>query len=128
MMAEVLLDRSFAALGHPVRRAIVARLASGDTTVNELANPFAISLPAISRHLRVLERAGLVAQEREGQFRRCRLNGEGLNEAYEWLEFHRRFWSESLDRLEEHLNASAKTKRQSKGTRHGSPRSANRKR
>jgi DNA-binding transcriptional ArsR family regulator len=99
------LDHAFAALADPTRRAILGRLSRGDTTVGALAEPFDISLPAISRHLRVLERAQLITQERRGQFRTCRLNPAGLREASEWLEFYRRFWSETLDRLDEHLTA-----------------------
>ena len=119
-MQPALLDRTFAALGNPMRRAIVARLSSGAVTVAELARPFGVSAPAISRHLRVLESAHLVTQEREGKFRRCKLNAEGLNGVAEWLEFHRRFWTQSFDRLDEHLKATAKTK----GTRHGQARKA----
>ena len=111
------LDQTFAALADPTRRAIVARLASGAATVNELAAPFAISLPAISRHLNVLERAALIVREREGQFRRCRLNPQALQAASEWLDFHTRFWSDSFDRLEEHLKQPTKPRR-SHGTRH----------
>ena len=106
MNASARLDLTFAALADPTRRAIVQRLASGESTVTELARPFAISLPAISRHLRVLERAALVRQERDGQFRRCRLEAQGLQTAAAWLDFYRRFWSESLDRLDEHLKSS----------------------
>jgi DNA-binding transcriptional ArsR family regulator len=97
------LDHTFAALADPTRRAILARLAQGDATVGELAEPFAISLPAISRHLRVLETAALIAREREGQNRRCRLRPEALAQASEWLDFYRRFWSGALDRLDAHL-------------------------
>jgi DNA-binding transcriptional ArsR family regulator len=110
------LDRSFAALADPTRRAIVQRLAAGETTVTELAKPFAISLPAISRHLRVLEAATLIRQERAGRFRRCRLDPDGLKSAVAWLDFYRHFWSESFERLDEHLktavrpSASAKAK------------------
>ena len=101
------LDRSFAALADPTRRAILQRLASGETTVTELAKPFAISLPAISRHLRVLEAASLIRQERAGNFRRCRLDPDGLKTAAAWLDFYRQFWSESFDRLGEHLKTAA---------------------
>ena len=101
------LDRSFAALADPTRRAILQRLASGETTVTELARPFAISLPAISRHLRVLEAASLIRQERAGNFRRCRLDPDGLKTAAAWLDFYRRFWSDSFDRLDEHLKTAA---------------------
>ena len=97
------LDTIFAALADPTRRAILARLAEGETTVGELARPFDISLPAISRHLRVLESASLIEREREGQHRRCRLNPEGMKTAADWIDVYRRFWGESLDRLAEHL-------------------------
>src|ERR1700743_1600872 len=96
------LDSTFAALSDPTRRAILARLATGEATVGELAEPFEISLPAISRHLKVLESASLIENEREGKHRRCRLKPEALTAATEWLDFHRRFWSGSLDRLAEH--------------------------
>ena len=102
-MNTAILDNTFAALADPTRRAILARLAGGAVTVNELAEPFDISLPAISRHLNVLERAALIVREREGQFRRCRLNPDALKAASEWLDFHTRFWSDSFDRLAEHL-------------------------
>lgn len=117
------LNLAFAALADPTRRAIVARLASGETTVKELAKPFAISLPAISRHLRVLESANLIRQQRQGQFRRCRLHPEGLKTATEWLEFYRRFWGESFDKLDEHLRGAAKAK----GKTHGKVRASRRK-
>lgn len=97
------LDSTFAALADPTRRAILARLALGSTTVNELAEPFQISLPAISRHLSVLERARLVTRRREGKFRRCALDARALAEANAWLETYRRFWTEALDRLDAHL-------------------------
>ena len=97
------LDRAFAALSDPTRRAILRRLAASDATVAQLAKPFAISAPAISRHLRVLEAASLIGQEREGQFRRCRIDPKGLAAAAEWIDFYRLFWSESFDRLGEHL-------------------------
>jgi len=118
----VQLDLAFAALSDPTRRAIIARLGSGDATVKELAKPFAISLPAVSRHLRVLESANLVRQERERQFRRYRLNPEGLQTAAEWLDFYRRFWSESFERLDEHLKGT-----KSKGKTHGKIRANRRK-
>jgi len=97
------LDATFRALADPTRRAILSRLAVGELTVGELSAPFTISLPAISRHLRVLEEASLIACERDGKFRRCQLNPQGLRGAAEWIEVYRRFWSESFDRLEEHL-------------------------
>ena len=114
------LDRTFSALADPTRRAIIQRLALGEATVTELARPFAISLPAISRHLRVLEAAALIRQERSGQFRRCRLDEEGLKTAASWLEFYRHFWGESLDRLDEHLKSSAAPRvPKAKGRNHG---------
>ncbi|HEV2674649.1 MAG TPA: metalloregulator ArsR/SmtB family transcription factor [Aliidongia sp.] len=99
------LDDTFSALADPTRRAILARLAQGDATVGELAAPFDISLPAISRHLKVLEQASLISNEREGKHRRCRLNRAALAGAAEWIEFHRRFWSGSFDRLDARLKA-----------------------
>jgi DNA-binding transcriptional ArsR family regulator len=103
MPPDATLDRTFAALADPTRRAILARLVQGDATVNELAAPFAISLPAISRHLKVLEAAELISRRRIGQFQLCRLSPHGLRDATEWLEFYRDFWNQSLDRLEAHL-------------------------
>jgi DNA-binding transcriptional ArsR family regulator len=100
------LDHTFAALSDPTRRAILVRLSAGDATVNELARPFTISLPAISRHLTVLERASLIVRQRDGQHRRCRLAPRALAEAEEWLAFQRRFWNESFDRLSENLSDS----------------------
>lgn len=97
------LDRTFAALGDGTRRAILARLADGAATVGELAAPFAISLPAISRHLSILEDAGLILREREGQRRRCRLAPSGFRRAVDWLEVYRRHWDDSFDRLESYL-------------------------
>ncbi len=97
------LDETFFALSDPTRRAIIARLADGDTSVAELSEPFQISAPAISKHLRVLERAGLLAQQREGRGRRCRLLAEPLKEAAEWVETYRQFWEGQLDRLAEYL-------------------------
>jgi DNA-binding transcriptional ArsR family regulator len=97
------LDRTFSALADPTRRAILARLASGDASVTELAEPFAMSLPAISKHLKVLERAGLIVRGREAQWRPCRLEARPLKGASEWLEQYRVFWEQSLDRLEGYL-------------------------
>jgi DNA-binding transcriptional ArsR family regulator len=97
------LSSTFAALADPTRRAILARLAAGEATVNELAEPFPISLPAISRHLKVLERAGLITRGRSAQRRPCRLSASALGDAAEWLERYRRFWEESFDRLDEQL-------------------------
>jgi DNA-binding transcriptional ArsR family regulator len=97
------LDATFAALADPTRRAILARLAEGEATVGELAGPFDISPPAISRHLRVLEAAALIVREKRGQHRVCRLDGKALASASEWLDVTRRFWSDSFDRLDQHL-------------------------
>ncbi len=97
------LDATFAALADPTRRAIVARLASGDATVLELAAPFDISLPAISRHLKVLERAGLITRGRDAQRRPCSLRTEALAEATAWTEHTRRAWTERFDRLDAYL-------------------------
>ena len=97
------LDMTFAALADPTRRAIISRLADGEATVSELAEPFKISLPAVSRHLKVLERAGLVARGRAAQFRPCRLQPRPLGEAAGWLENYRLLWEGSFDRLEDHL-------------------------
>jgi DNA-binding transcriptional ArsR family regulator len=93
----------FAALADPTRRAILARLSHGEASVTELAEPFEMSLPAISKHLKVLERAGLISRGREAQWRPCRLEPEPLKEVNEWLNMYRRFWDESLDRLDEYL-------------------------
>ena len=97
------LSATFAALADPTRRAILARLALGETSVTELAEPFYISLPAISKHLKVLERAGLIARGREAQWRPCRIAPNGLRPVDDWLESYRRFWTERLDRLETYL-------------------------
>jgi DNA-binding transcriptional ArsR family regulator len=97
------LSATFAALADPTRRAILARLASGKTSVTELAEPFEMSLPAISKHLKVLERAGLIARGREAQWRPCRLEAGPLKGAAEFLERYRRFWEESFDRLDDYL-------------------------
>src|SRR6476620_10199454 len=97
------LDRTFAALADPTRRAILARLASGQASVTELAAPFSMSLPAVSKHLKVLERAGLISRGRRAQWRPCRLEPEPLKEASDWLEEYRRLWEERLDRLDEYM-------------------------
>ena len=98
------LNSTFAALADPTRRAILARLASCEASVTELAQPFEMSLPAVSKHLKVLERAGLIARGREAQWRPCRLQAGPLRDADEWLEQYRRFWEESFDRLDEYLH------------------------
>ena len=97
------LDATFAALADPTRRAIVARLAQGDATVNELAQPFALSLPGISKHLKVLERSGLITRRREAQFRPCHLERESLDAAVDWIETNRRLWTERFDKLDDHI-------------------------
>ncbi len=97
------LSTTFAALADPTRRAILARLASGEISVTELAVPFKMSLPAVSKHLKVLERAGLIARGREAQWRPCRLEAGPLKQASDWIETYRRFWEESFDRLEDYL-------------------------
>jgi len=98
-----LLSTTFAALADPTRRSILARLSKGEATVNELAEPFDISLPAISKHLKVLERAGLIARSRSAQWRPCRLRAEPLSEVSAWIQQYREFWEGSFDRLDEHL-------------------------
>jgi DNA-binding transcriptional ArsR family regulator len=108
------LTATFSALADPTRRAILARLASGETSVTALAEPFEMSLPAISKHLKVLERAGLIARGREAQWRPCRLTADPLKDAADWLEHYRQFWEQSFDRLEAHLR-----ELQKEGKRHG---------
>jgi DNA-binding transcriptional ArsR family regulator len=97
------LSATFAALADPTRRAILARLAAGESSVTELAEPFEMSLPAISKHLKVLARAGLIARGREAQWRPCRLKAAPLKDAADWLEEYRHFWERSFDRLEDYL-------------------------
>jgi DNA-binding transcriptional ArsR family regulator len=98
------LDRTFSALADPTRRAILARLASGEASVTELAEPFEMTLPAVSKHLKVLEQAGLIARGRDRQWRPARLEAGPLKEVAEWTEPYRRFWEESYDRLDEYLD------------------------
>jgi DNA-binding transcriptional ArsR family regulator len=102
-MPEEQLSAIFAALADPTRRAILARLASGECSVSELAEPFAMSMPAISKHLRVLERAGLVSRGREAQWRPCRLNARPLKDVAEWADRYRAIWEERFDRLDTYL-------------------------
>src|SRR5690242_7283038 len=97
------LSATFAALADPTRRAILARLLSGECSVGELAEPFEMSMPAVSKHLRVLERAGLIEQRRDAQRRQCRLEAGPLKEVAEWTERYRRLWEERLDRLDEYV-------------------------
>lgn len=113
-LASDRLSATFAALADPTRRAILTRLASGERTVTELAEPFAMSLPAVSKHLKVLERAGLVARGRDAQWRPCRLQAGPLKDIAEWVAHYRRFWEESLDRLHDYLQEI-----QRKDTKHG---------
>jgi DNA-binding transcriptional ArsR family regulator len=110
-MATDHLSVTFAALADPTRRAILARLASGERSVTELAEPFALSLPGVSKHLKVLQRAGLITQGRQAQWRPCRLEGTRLKEVSEWLERYREFWEESFDRLGEYLEEIQKEKK-----------------
>jgi DNA-binding transcriptional ArsR family regulator len=115
-MAEDELSRTFAALADPTRRAILARLADGEATVNELAEPFAVSLQAISKHLKVLERAGLISRGRDAQWRPCRLEAAPLETASEWIERYRQIWSERFDRLDQQIKHLQREKR---GKHHG---------
>jgi DNA-binding transcriptional ArsR family regulator len=102
-MAPDQLSATFAALADPTRRAILSRLSSGEAPVSELAEPFNMSMPAVSKHLKVLERAGLIARSREAQWRPCRLQASPLKDVAAWVDHYRRFWEESLDRLDEYL-------------------------
>ena len=111
------LSQTFTALADPTRRALLARLATGAATVGELAEPFDMSLPAVSRHLRVLTDAGLIERHAEAQWRRCELRGEGLRAAADWIEFYRRFWEQRFDQLGAFLARTAP--KSSKGKRHG---------
>lgn len=108
------LDLTFAALSDPTRRAILSRLALGEATVTDLAKPFDMTLPAISKHLKVLQRAGLVSQGRDAQWRPCRLEAAPLKDAARWIDDYRRYWEESFDRLDEYLETV-----QSKEKQHG---------
>src|ERR687893_148712 len=102
-MSNDTLDSTFAALADPTRRAILVRLSSGEASVTELAEPFEMTLPAVSKHLKVLERAGLISRSRVAQSRPCRLEAAPLREAADWVESYRRFWEQSFDRLEGYL-------------------------
>jgi DNA-binding transcriptional ArsR family regulator len=103
LLTDERLDATFAALADPTRRAIVARLARGDATVNELAAPFDMTLPGISKHLKVLQRCGLISRTRSAQFRPCHLESAVLDGAAEWIEEYRRIWNERFDKLDAHL-------------------------
>jgi DNA-binding transcriptional ArsR family regulator len=108
MAVDDQLSTTFSALADPTRRAILARLADGTATVNELAEPFPVSLQAVSKHLKVLERAGLITRTRTARWRPCRLDAAPMEEATGWLEHYRRFWEASFDRLEDHLRSTRK--------------------
>lgn len=114
-MDEDELSSTFAALADPTRRAILARLAKGEATVNELAEPFDLSLPAVSKHLKVLQKAGLVSQGRKAQWRPCRLEPTRLKEAHDWVDQYRRIWEERFDRLDEYLRELKKEERRDDG-------------
>jgi len=103
-MSSDRLSITFAALADPTRRAILARLSLGEASVTELAEPFEMSMPAVSKHLKVLERAGLIARGRDAQWRPCRLEASRLKEVAEWVEHYRRFWEQSFDRLHSYLH------------------------
>jgi DNA-binding transcriptional ArsR family regulator len=125
-MTSDTLSNTFAALADPTRRAILAKLSLGEASVTTLAEPFAMSMPAISKHLKVLERAGLIARGREAQWRPCRLEAAPLKDVSAWVDEYRRFWEESFDRLEEYLQQmkkseqkQVKAKRTNKEKRHG---------
>lgn len=109
------LSTTFAALADPTRRAILARLAMGDATVTELASPFALSLPAVSKHLKVLQRAGLIEQGRQAQWRPCRLRAERLRDVADWVGTYRRHWEESFGRLDTYLRELQDTDERAKG-------------
>ena len=111
------LSRTFSALADPTRRAILARLVIGEASVTELAEPFNMSLPAVSKHLKVLERAGLITRGRDAQFRPCRLEARPLKGAADWLEEYRIFWEQSLDRLESYLKE-LQAKEKPRGRKH----------
>ena len=115
------LSQTFSALADPTRRAILARLSQGEANVSDLAEPFMkeMSLPAITKHLKVLEKAGLITRTKEAQWRPCKLNGAPLKDASEWMEIYRKYWEESFDRLGEYLKT-VQAGKSSKGKRHGS--------
>jgi DNA-binding transcriptional ArsR family regulator len=114
------LSQTFAALADPTRRAMLARLSKGEANVSDLARPFlkSMSLPAVTKHLKVLEKAGLVTKTRDAQWRPCKLNGRGLKDAADWMEEYRQFWEESFDRLEAYLKT-VTTKKNAKGKKRG---------
>jgi DNA-binding transcriptional ArsR family regulator len=116
-MTEDRLDAAFAALADPTRRAIVSRLAKGDATVNELAARFPMSLPGVSKHLKVLERSGLISRRRDAQFRPCHLEVGALDGAVDWIGEHRRIWDERFDKLDAHLRDIGREAGDEKGDR-----------
>ena len=116
-MADDPLSITFAALADPTRRAILARLANGEATVNELAEPFDMSLQAVSKHLKVLERAGLISRGRNAQYRPCRLEAAPLDDAVDWIERHRQVWKDRFDQLEQHLRDIQRTQKPTQQTR-----------
>ncbi len=115
------LSLTFAALADPTRRAMLAQLSNGEASVGDLAKPFLneMSLPAVTKHLKVLEKAGLVTKTKEAQWRPCKLNGAPLKNATDWMEQYRQFWEESFDRLEEYLKTVTANKKKPKGKKHG---------
>src|SRR5271154_5685089 len=113
------LDSTFSALADPTRRAILARLALGETSVTDPAKPFAMSLPAVSKHLKVLEHAGLIARSREAQWRPCRIDPRALKDVDDWLQSYRRFFEESFDRLDAYLKKLQAKEPQTKDGKHG---------
>src|SRR5881628_2711348 len=121
-MAADPLSATFAAIADPTRRAILARLASGQASVTELAKPFDMSLPAVSKHLKVLERAGLISRGRDAQWRPCRLDAGPLREVADWVEHYRRFWKDTFDRLDEYLQQLQKKERAQHGRKRSSKR------
>ncbi len=112
------LSATFAALADPTRRAILARLASGEAPVSELAEPFKMSMPAVSKHLKVLERAGLIARSREAQWRPCRLSASPLKDVADWVDHYRSFWEQSLNRLDQYLREIQSQEAHSKEKKH----------
>ena len=120
-MMQDTLSQTFAALADPTRRAMLAHLSKGEANVSDLARPFLreMSLPAVTKHIKVLERAGLIVKTREAQWRPCKLHGEGLKDAADWMEQYRAFWEESFDRLDAYLKT-VTSKEKAKGKKHGS--------
>lgn len=115
------LSQTFAALADPTRRAMLTRLSRGEASVSDLAQPFLkeMSLPAITKHLKVLEKAGLITKGKEAQWRPCKINGDGFKDAVDWMEQYRVFWEESFDRLDEYLKSVTSKQKSKKGKKHG---------